>query len=281
MSGRSFSEDTRKWRMEYSIEERNRNESDDDESDTESTTNQPPQIDKIQPIVGYAVALSRALAHYGKGNKQAPFFRQTCPTFSTKIILLTCKPFSLLFRTALVVTTPFLASSFIETVQSDISSEKPGVFDFIKEGISRLTNWGLPHSRLLPLWQLVPPTVFLGLSSYMIVQLARYTVLTTYRLEEQETRNDNYRSDDGEIIKSMYDKHFPNLLANFTGYFIADMMLYPFETVLHRLYLEGTRPILDNMDTGLDVVPIGTNYKGFIDGFQQILSEDEMIGLQR
>jgi solute carrier family 25 protein 46 len=51
----------------------------------------------------------------------------------------------------------------------------------------------------------------------------------------------------------MYDIHFPEILASFTGGFLADMMLFPFETVLHRLYIQGTRTIIDNTDSGLDV----------------------------
>ena len=43
---------------------------------------------------------------------------------------------------ALATTTPFLSVSLVETVQSDIACEKPGVFDIFKVSSSiRLHSW--------------------------------------------------------------------------------------------------------------------------------------------
>ena len=36
------------------------------------------------------------------------------------------------------MTTPFYSASLVETVQSDIACEKPGVFDIFREGLFRL-----------------------------------------------------------------------------------------------------------------------------------------------
>jgi len=79
----------------------------------------------------------------------------------------------------------------------------------------------------------------------------------------------------------MYDIHFPEILASFTGGFLADMMLFPFETVLHRLYIQGTRTIIDNTDSGLDVIPINTSYKGLLDCFRDIIFEEGFSGLYK
>lgn len=69
---------------------------------------------------------------------------------------------------SLAVVVPFYSASLVETVQSDIASEKPGVFDVFKEGAARLASWSAPQrGRMLPIWILVGPHVGLGLSKYM------------------------------------------------------------------------------------------------------------------
>lgn len=69
----------------------------------------------------------------------------------------------------LTIMTPFYSASLVETVQSDIASEKPGVFDVFKEGLCRLVSWGSPNKgRMLPVWALVVPTVVYGLLKYLL-----------------------------------------------------------------------------------------------------------------
>ena len=65
---------------------------------------------------------------------------------------------------ALIV--PFFSASLVEAVQSDIASEKPGIFDFLKEGILRLGPQS--GSRTLPMWQLIPPSVLYAISHYIV-----------------------------------------------------------------------------------------------------------------
>ena len=63
------------------------------------------------------------------------------------------------------------------------------------------------------------------------------------------------------------------------GLLVADCILYPVETVLHRLHLQGTRTIIDNLETGREVVPIITRYEGFTDCFTSIVSDEGFSGL--
>lgn len=80
---------------------------------------------------------------------------------------------------------------------------------------------------------------------------------------------------------SMYEAHYNELIATFTGNLLADIMLYPLETVLHRLCLQGTRTIIDNTDTGLGVMPIITRYEGMYDCFCSILREEGILGFYK
>ena len=58
-------------------------------------------------------------------------------------------------------------------------------------------------------------------------------------------------------------------------------MLYPLETLLHRLLLQGTRTIIDNTDTGLGVLPIITRYEGLLDAVRVVVMEEGVGGLYK
>ncbi|CAG5132864.1 unnamed protein product [Candidula unifasciata] len=177
------------------------------------------------------------------------------------------------------ISTPFLAASLVETVQSEIASERPGVLDVLFEGVARIGMWGTPHAaRQIPVWQLALPTVIFRLSHYIVNSIAQFTVTSAMHLEQQEMRE---QPGENGREPSVYETYFPDLLAAFTGGFLADMITFPMETVLHRLYVQGTRTIIDNTDTGLGVVPINTRYEGFFDCFTCIVKEDGLQGLYR
>ena len=53
------------------------------------------------------------------------------------------------------------------------------------------------------------------------------------------------------------------------------------ETVLHRLHLQGSRTIIDNLDSGLEVVPVITRYEGFFDCCDSVRAEEGFAGFYR
>lgn len=74
----------------------------------------------------------------------------------------------LLKAASLALVLPFYSASLVETVQSDIASEKPGVFDVFREGACRILEWSAPQKgRMLPMWALLGPAVGLGVSKYI------------------------------------------------------------------------------------------------------------------
>ena len=44
--------------------------------------------------------------------------------------------------------------------------------------------------------------------------------------------------DEGAVDRTIYEMYYPELVATFTGNLLADIMLYPLETILYRLYLQ-------------------------------------------
>jgi len=60
---------------------------------------------------------------------------------------------------------------------------------------------------------------------------------------------------------------------------VSDALLFPLETITHRLYLQGTRTIIDNLDTGISVMPILTGYVGPVDCFVTTIEQEGRLGL--
>lgn len=61
----------------------------------------------------------------------------------------------------------------------------------------------------------------------------------------------------------------------------AEVLFYPLETVVHRLHLQGTRTIIDNLDTGRSVTPLLTSYCGAYDCYKTIITNEGTLGLYK
>jgi len=180
------------------------------------------------------------------------------------------------------IITPFYSASLVETVQSDIASEKPGILDVFKDGLARLISWSDPRcGRMLPVWVLMPGQVVHSVSHYVIS-----TVVRTVWLQVLKATHREYQKLTGAVSRDPQLSNLPGLsqyqsqAAALAGHFVADVLLFPLETVLHRLHLQGTRSIIDNLDSaGIEVTPILTRYEGVGDCFSTILQEEGLSGL--
>lgn len=183
-----------------------------------------------------------------------------------------------------VVAMPFYSASLIETVQSEIIRDNPGILDCVKEGVGRVMGLGIPHSkRLLPLWGLVFPTVLHGVLHYIVSSSVQKLVLyLLQRLSRSESSPKHLGPDSGsETVQNMLDAYFPELIASFAASLCADVLLFPLETVLHRLHVQGTRTIIDNTDLGFEVLPINTQYEGMRDCINAIRREEGTMGFYK
>ena len=78
-----------------------------------------------------------------------------------------------------------------------------------------------------------------------------------------------------------YERVFAELFASLAAGLAADVICYPAETVLHRLLMQGTRTIIDNCDTGSDVIPVSAHYTGIADAVRAILVEEGPAGFNK
>ncbi|XP_046388060.1 solute carrier family 25 member 46-like [Ischnura elegans] len=184
----------------------------------------------------------------------------------------------LLKCTSLALVTPFFSASLVETVQSEIASEKPGVLDVFREGACRLLCWSPPATgRMLPVWALVVPTVSYGLLKYLIGNTIRNVVINFLQFHtraKQERKGALPRDSANSLVSADIE-----LKASVAALVTADVLTYPLETVLHRIHLQGTRTITDNLDSGMEVLPILTSYKGASDCYETALSSEGSLGL--
>lgn len=177
-----------------------------------------------------------------------------------------------------MIAMPFYSASLIETVQSEIIRDNPGILDCVKEGIGRVVGMGVPHSkRLLPLMVLIFPTALHGVLHYVISSIVQKLVLLFLKRENSHS----LPTESSTSVQSMLDAYFPELIASFAASLCADVMLYPLETVLHRLHIQGTRTIIDNTDLGYEVLPINTQYEGMRDCINTIKREEGMLGFYK
>ncbi|XP_076343286.1 mitochondrial outer membrane protein SLC25A46-like isoform X2 [Tachypleus tridentatus] len=178
------------------------------------------------------------------------------------------------------VLTPFYSASLVETVQSDIASEKPGVLDTLKEGLFRLTCWRKPRTnRLIPIWMLVGPSVLHGLLHYVVSSVVQSLSSWFINLNIQREKERLGIEEKDHI--GVTHQCFSDLTAIFMGNFVSDIIVFPSETVLHRLFLQGTRTIIDNLDCGTSVMPVITRYEGPFDCIETILEEEGAAGLYK
>lgn len=171
---------------------------------------------------------------------------------------------------SLATIVPFYSASLVETVQSDIASEKPGVFDVFREGMNRFTDISF-RGRMLPIWYLVGPHVCLGLSRYTVGLVIKgiSTRLMSQKYNYQGAKPRGLGTEEIQIY------------ATLTSLIVTEVIFFPFETVLHRLQLQGTRTIIDNLDSGYTVIPILTNYEGFVDCYRSTVSTEGVAGLYK
>ncbi|XP_030598998.1 mitochondrial outer membrane protein SLC25A46 [Archocentrus centrarchus] len=181
-----------------------------------------------------------------------------------------------------VVALPFYCASLIETVQSEIVRDESssGLLDCVREGIARLLGVGAPHShRLLPLRCLLLPAALHAILRYTVAASIQRAVLWLHQ------RSRKQRAEPSNPL----DAYFPELAASWAGSLVADVVLFPLETVLHRLALQGTRTIIDATDGAVStgnggsplVLPVNTQYDGFSDCLHAIRRKEGGAGFYR
>ncbi|XP_018326051.1 solute carrier family 25 member 46 [Agrilus planipennis] len=198
----------------------------------------------------------------------------TCKSFFKHILLKCCST---------AVITPFYSASLVETVQSEIASEKPGFFDVFREGVLRMFTWGSGFKgRMLPIWILILPTVILTVSRYLAhIGLKRGASRFLTLFSERKFKYTGVRPKESLTMHTRRLELETEMNASFIALVVADTIFYPLETVVHRIHLQGTRTIIDNLENGKTVLAILTNYGGSIDCYEKCIEMETPAGLYK
>ena len=131
---------------------------------------------------------------------------------------------------AIAFITPFFCASLVETVQSTIVVESPGVFDCLKEGLFRLSYLStFRGTRLFPVWCLWSSTVVYGVSHYVVAGVSRYT-LQWITKNVKQILNDS----PSQTEQSLSTFNEEDLIFDLVGMLTADAILFPLETIQNR-----------------------------------------------
>lgn len=216
---------------------------------------------------------------------------------------------------SVALSTPFLCSSVVETVQSVIVfRERPSFVDCLKDGFLRIIHLGSSTSaRMIPIWLLVVPTVFYHVAHSAVLYVAKHFVRTfkssmlsnsksTVAVKTMRNRSIhdinfsimdemnntlqhdltmNQESTDTSIDVDNIEEDSNEISTSIIASLLADVALLPVETVLNSLYIQGTRTIIGNCDETTVVLPALTNYDGFSDCYQSILKFEGTLGLYK
>lgn len=131
---------------------------------------------------------------------------------------------------------------------------------------------------MLPVWIIVVPTVTYGVLRYitnLLVSKSVKHVLIMYELRICKTGVTS-KEDSGPLPS--IDERL-EAVSDLTASAFSDAILFPLELIMHRLYLQGTRTIIDNLDTGTSVMPILTGYEGPFDCFTTTVAQEGRLGL--
>lgn len=75
-------------------------------------------------------------------------------------------------------------------------------------------------------------------------------------------------------MQNAFRRNYTDLVSQMYSCLVADVLLYPLETLAVRLCVQGTRTLVDNMDIGDLVVPIISNFEGFFDALNFALDSE-------
>lgn len=126
-------------------------------------------------------------------------------------------------------------------------------------------------TRLIPIYLLIPPTVtYYTLNFITVTFINQMTILAIKSLRSKH-----------DVQKNRRNKTYNEIICLITANLIASTLLYPIETILNRLYVQGTRTLIDNLNSGIVIKPVLSNYQGFFDCKKAILENETNLGFYK
>ncbi|VDO39624.1 unnamed protein product [Haemonchus placei] len=161
--------------------------------------------------------------------------------------------------------TPFFISAFTETVRVSL------IQFWCSQLLKKLLCCRFPifgsrdPSRRFSVLHLAVPTVIYRTSHYIIQTKLHYQFFRMAR---------KYVAPAKVLGLLKFHQYVPQLFAQMSSTILTDLILFPIETIMHRMYIQGTRTLIDNLDTGLSAISINAKYSGFADCLRSVLQHE-------
>jgi len=176
---------------------------------------------------------------------------------------------------SLLLTLPLYSAALSDTIQTLAMDTQRSIFGFIKDAALRVTGNYMTrgYGRLLPFYSLIVPSILYGVLRFSIKSFLSFFLVKLY--------NNKYKIDKETNNKRIQKVYYTELMSNLLSSLFTEILIFPFETVIIRLHVQGTRTIIDDTDKGIGVVPLCTNYTGMVDCFGTIKREEGFAGLYK
>ena len=125
------------------------------------------------------------------------------------------------------------------------------------------------------MYLLIAPTLLHGMFRYVLTSIIQNAIIKRGSIDR-----DNKKPKEDIPIEAG-KTYYIQLLAGFLSALVADLLLFPLETIVLRLHVQGTRTIIDDTDNGIGVVPLCTNYNGIKDCAQTMYREEGASALYK
>ena len=144
------------------------------------------------------------------------------------------------------------------------------MLECIQDGFGQLFGYTYHSPHHLPLYVTTPAFVLHSLLHDVIQSASTSLYRKLFPVPNH---------DDPDV--NAVDFFHSQIMATFFASSLSSAIMYPIETVLHRLIVQGTQTIIDNTETGMDFIPVHTNYQGFIDCAYTIVNEEGWLGFYK
>lgn len=188
---------------------------------------------------------------------------------------------------------PLYSVHFLRSIQSDLTivNQWSPLTIFI-EPFQRVLGIKTGfYARALPLWYLISLTV-----PYFVFQHGLERIFCRKIRQQRQKQCDTDESqinskmesfetvDDIECrlidtIPNLVKTSFIRIESSLLAVFLSKLVLYPYETVMNRLFVQGTRTIIDNLESSTPgCIPVNTRYLGFFDCSRTIFETEGRFG---
>ena len=186
---------------------------------------------------------------------------------------------------------PMYSVHFLRSVQSDLTiANRWSPLTIFTEPFQRII-FGIKtgfYARALPLWYLILFSLPYFVGRHVLQYFLNCHFLKKFNEDYTHIKDSSMNSNENQFetiddiecqlidtIPNLVERSFLRIEANILSVFLSNFVLYPYETVLNRLFVQGTRTIVDNLDqTSFGCVAINTRYLGVFDCCRTIVESE-------